>query len=86
MLNVTGLRERTAPYTETLIITVAANAKDDDPHGLISALATTARTVSVGVSLSVQAMTSFAVWGRVSSSGGLCIRAFRCHERHRHDR
>ena len=75
-LNATGLREKAHSYTETLLIYVAASVQADDPEYLAPTLAAVARTVSVAVSLRVQAATSFAVWGRVRSDA-LCVKPFR---------
>ena len=78
VLNASGLREDAAPRLQTLLIHVAASIQDgEESVGLISALAAAARTVSVDVSLSVQATVGFAVWGHVSdgSCDGLSAEA-----------
>jgi len=56
VLSAAGLRERAAPYTDVLEVSVT------------SAVAEVARTLPVHISLSVQAATSFAVWGNVDAA------------------
>jgi len=59
VLSCAGLRERAEPYDETLLVDVRSN------HSLL------AKTVPLEVSLTVQAVTSYAAWGRVEL-GGRC--------------
>eukprot|EP00966_Prymnesium_polylepis_P239038 5528553-Prymnesium_polylepis.1 len=64
MLDASGLRERAAPYTDILDVSVT------------SAVAEVARTQPVHISLSVQASTSFTVWGHVVTAAE-CVQSAR---------
>ena len=71
VLRSSGIRERVAPYTQTLQIDV----RSDQPGYSADA----ARTEEVRISVSVQARTSFVVWGQQTF---LCDRAATGREQH----